>query len=44
MILPVDEQVRIWVLSGRTVSTADSTLISQVEAAYSVRGWKVERE
>ena len=44
MILPVEEQVRVWVLSGRTVSTADSTLISQVEGVYSVRGWKVERE
>ena len=44
MILPVDEQVRVWVLSGRTVSTADSTLISQPEAVVSVRGWKVERE
>jgi hypothetical protein len=44
MVLPVDDQVRVWVLSGRTISTADSTLISQCEAVYSVRGWKVERE
>lgn len=44
LILPVDEQVRVWVLSARTVSTADSTLISQPEAVCSVRGWKVERE
>lgn len=44
MILPVGEQVRVWVLSARTVSTADSTLISQPEGVVSVRGWKVERE
>lgn len=44
MILPVDTQARVWVLSGRTVSTSDSTLISHTEGCYSVRGWKTERE
>lgn len=40
MILPVEEQVRVWVLSGRTVSTADSTMLSQTEAVCSVRDRK----
>lgn len=44
MILPVEEQVRLWVLSARTISTSDITLISHPEAVYSVRGWKTERE
>jgi hypothetical protein len=42
--LPTEEQMRLWVLSARTISTSDATLISHPEAVISLKSWKVERE
>jgi hypothetical protein len=42
--LPTEEQMRLWLLSARTISTSDATLISHPEAVISLKSWKVERE